>query len=316
MYKYHLFFGENNYLSLKQLQEVRARFVTKFSATSVETIDCEEKNENIAKIIDESLSVRTLFSEKKLLVLKNIFSLKDEPSIKLIAEAVKNKDQEDLFILFWNRDKPDKRSKIYRLLNSCRNKEVKFHESFLLKDTHLKDWVGNYLKSAGKTVNLAVMETLRERLEGLPLWSVANYLDILICVSEVEIVAEDVTTYIPSRFEMDNFKVTDSILAKNSAYVFKNIMPLLLARTPNHEEAVMFLGALNWFNRTLIQLKYGSVSGIKPFVVQKMRPYVNNFSEELLISIVHQNCELDEKIKLSKYLPTWAIEKTVWNLLQ
>ncbi len=316
MYKNHLFFGEDNYTSLKSLEAVKARFIKKYSSSSVVVIDCEQQKDSIKKELEEAITVRNLFSEEKLIIIKHVFSIVDEPVIDLIKTAIEDVSAEGTFILFWNREKPDKRMKIYKLLNKYKDKLIKYHESRAVQNFELKDWIKNFLQKEELNIDDSTVDLIFERVNGLSMWSVANYLNILACVCENEVQPEDVLTYIPKRFEMDNFAVTDSLLAKNSKTALRRLMPMLLARNVNYEEAASFMGALNWLIRTLIQIKYNQTSGVNPYVVRKMTPYVNNFSESFLLENLQLSNFLDEQIKSGKCEYSWAIEKLVWNFVQ
>ena len=107
-----------------------------------------------------NISSGGLFSSKKLVIIKNIFSTKKEFANEKFEKFLKNeakKEKSDLILVFWESEKVKKRGKLYKLLQ----KIAKCQEFEPLEGIKLKNWI---IGEIGK-IEEKIFQSVRRRLK-------------------------------------------------------------------------------------------------------------------------------------------------------
>ena len=106
-------YGENSYLIQKKLADIRAKFLGKYPEADLEELFADEVEDFIN--IKSKLEAQSLFSSKKLLILKDAFSRQSFEFRAALAEHIGKRDIDTTLIIVEN-TLPDKREKLFKTL--------------------------------------------------------------------------------------------------------------------------------------------------------------------------------------------------------
>ncbi|MFH0929908.1 MAG: DNA polymerase III subunit delta [Candidatus Moraniibacteriota bacterium] len=324
------FYGEDNFRSSEKLAEIKNKFLEKNKeGASLFVFDFAEKDWDIEEIIT-SISSGGLFSLKKLVVIKNIFSVKknlekrqpeaDPPWAEKIFKFFKSeakKEKSDCILVFWENGKVKKGGKLYKLLQ----KIAKCQEFELLEGAKLKNWI---IDEIGKTKgeNISISPAAVERL----IIFVGNDLNLLsreieklaVYKNKGEISGEDVDLLVKSKIDTDIFKTVDALARGDK----KTALKTLHNHLDSGEDPFYLLSMYFYQFRNLVKVKplaeknmpsheIASKLKMHPFVVRKSIEQSRNFSWEKLKSLYNVLCEIDFESKTGKTDIGLALDKFV-----
>src|SRR4030066_1856339 len=133
-------FGEDEFRSLEKLTEIKNKFQEKNKKGAfLSVFDFAEKDWNTGEIL-MNISSGGLFSSKKLVVLKNLLSIKkdfEDEKIEKLLKAEAKKEKSDLILIFWEGERMKKSVKLYKLLRRI----AKCQEFEPLGGAKLKSWI-------------------------------------------------------------------------------------------------------------------------------------------------------------------------------
>jgi len=256
-----------------------------------------------------NLQVNSMFAEKKLIILKNVF---DDTSFqeKLLKE-VKNLEELKDIIVIYEQDVPDKRTKLFKDLQ----KNAKCQEFELLDSANLKKWAIVEFANNKAKINSDAIDLLISFVKS-DLWQMANEIEKLSSYKKGGIIAkEDVVLLVKPNTENDFFKTIEAIASTDK----KLALSLLHKHLDDGEAPLKILGMIAYQFRTLLIIKdlqekktpYGAItkmSGLHPFVVQKSSYLCNQFSMDKLKKIYWKIFQVDLDIKTGKVEPETAID--------
>jgi len=214
-----LFYGEDTYRSLQELKKLKQEFVRKKDEKGFSIFNFEAKDLTLDELRKSVLS-QGLFSEKRLIIIKNIFSKKnlDKNITEEIVKFLKRGDTGTNPIIFWDEKIEEKNLKKEekKLFQSL--KKQKFSKEFKpLNASSFKEWLREQIKKEGFEIDISSLNTLFVFSNNL--WFLKNELDKLIAFKKEQknnvITKQDIQTIFTPQLEENVWKLIDALGQKN-----------------------------------------------------------------------------------------------------
>jgi len=303
----YFIYGEDSYRSKRKLEEIVSGY-KKVHKSGLNLIYINAKEKDF-KDFNSGLKINSMFDEKKLIVLDNIFE--DEKFQKDFLDNIENlKDIKDIVIIY-EEGVPDKRTKFFKSLQ----KHAKCQDFDYLAPAMLKRWVTQEFENHGAKVDPAAIQILIDFV-GNDLWRMSNEVNKLSNYKMGSTVKkEDVELLIRPNIENDIFKTIDALVSKNKSQA----LSLLHKHLENGDNALYLLSMISYQFRNLLVIRelqdmqqpYGYVmkkSGLHPFVAQKSYYLSQQFSMLKLKKIYQKIFQIDSDIKTGKIEPETALD--------
>ncbi|MFH1667739.1 MAG: DNA polymerase III subunit delta [Candidatus Komeilibacteria bacterium] len=298
------FYGEDTYRSYQKVKQIRDKFREEVDTSGFNTLILEGPDLNLEKF-NTAVTQAGFLSNKRLIIIKNLFNNKSLATIKddIIAYLNKQTDSaEENFLLFWQDNKPDKRSGLYKKLIS-----YKYVQEFEpLNNSKLNNWaLAEFNRQEAKITKPAL--TLLIASTGNNLWQLSTEIAKLAAYKKGQtIIEQDIELMTHGKLDENIFKLTDAIANQNRAQALKLMNGQLAAGVNEQYLLTMILRQY----RILLQLKslinnhttnneLAKQAGLHPFVVQKSLPLLSKYSANQLKTIYHTLTELDLDLKIS-----------------
>jgi DNA polymerase-3 subunit delta len=306
----YFLYGEDSYRSKRKLEEIILGYkkVHK-SGLNLIYVDAKEKD---FKDFYSNFRVSSMFAEKKLIVLKNVFS-----NVKFQEEFLDNiKNLEEIkdIVVVYEDCTADQRTKFFKGLQ----KHAKCQEFDCLTPANLKKWI---LSEFGKTkINPDALDLLALSVRD-DLWQMSNEVIKLSSYKAGKVITkEDVELLVAPGIENDIFKTIEAIASKNK----KLALTLLHKHLDGGEVPLKLLAMIAYQFRNLLIIKelidkknqYQAIvkkSGLHPFVVQKSFSLCNQFSIDQLKKIYRKIFQIDLDIKTGKIDPETALDLFIYE---
>lgn len=257
-------------------------------------IDAGDKEMEVFKELRQTTDTASMFSQKKLVVIENIFSAnKDirEEVLEFLKSKALEKDK-DLEIIFWD-DETDAREEFFRYLKT----KAECREFKPLQGVQLKSWIKKYIAEAGGAIESQALDKLTEWIGG-DLWRMANEINKLLNYNK-NIKLENVELLVSPEIDLNIFKMVDAIGYKDKVMAIKLFSQHIESGADEYYLLSMFIYQF----RNLIKIKTAkSIKslGMKPFVEHKSIQQARNFSFEELKKIYCQLMTIDLEAKIGK----------------
>lgn len=300
-------YGEDSYRSLQKLNEIIESY-KKVHKTGLNLVLLNAK-EIIFNDLENNLKMATMFAEKKLVVLKEVFANKKFQE-DLLEVIKKLNSSEDIIVIFEN-EKVDERLKLFKTLK----KEAKAQEFELLTGVPLKNWIKKELESNNVKIE-PLAQNLLENFVGSDLWRMHNEIIKLSNYKTGKIITEaDIKLLVRPTIENDIFKTIEALAQKNK----KLALDLIYKHLENDDNCLYLLSMIAYQFRTLLIIKdliekrvpqamIAKKAGLHPFVVQKSFYLCNKFTLTELRKIYQRIYQMDLEIKVGKILPETALD--------
>ncbi len=295
--------GQDTYRSRKKLKELIEHY-KKIHKTglSLKYIDIKKLS---FKDLEDELKQTSIFKEKKLLILTNVFSNTDFK--KSFAKKGKKFIDSENTVLFYEPDKIDKRDALLKFLN----KYAKSQEFELLSGLKLKNWIKKEFEVRDGKINDLVLEKFISFVDNNP-WQIINEIEKLVNFKNGEQVElKDIKLLIRPKVESDIFKTIDAIASKDK----KRALKLLKNHLKKGDNPLYLLSMINYQFRNLLIIKdlieknlSPFSAGLHPFVVRKSSALANKFTFSELKKIYQILFEVDLNIKTGKIDPEAALD--------
>lgn len=293
----YFIYGEDSYRSKRKLEEIidGYRKVHK-SGLNLAYIDADEKD---FKTFLSGLNTNSMFSEKKLIVLKNVFDNKKFQE-EFLNDVKKIEDLKDIVIVYES-NAPDQRTKIFKELQ----KRAKCQEFKPLQPAGLRKWVEEEIKANNAKIDVVALDFLVSFVKN-DLWQMANEINKLSNYKRGGIIKkEDVELLVKPNIENDIFKTIDAIASKDK----KQALNLLHKYLDDGERPLYLLSMISYQFRNLLSVKEsGKNCGLHPFVFQKTYYLCQRFSMQKLKDIYWKIFQTDSDIKTGKIEPETALD--------
>lgn len=299
-------FGQDTFRSQEKLKEIFVHYkkIHK-SGLNLKILDLKEKSFEDFK---QELSFSPMFSEKKLIVLKNVFSNKDfqEKFLKEIEKFIKPSE----IILFYE----EREVKENNFLKAIK-KYGKCQEFKPLEEWQLKIWLKRKVKGFGGEIKERAIQKLIEFV-GNDLWLMSNEIQKLLNYKKEKVITEeDVTLLVRPKVEIEIFKTIEAIAKKNKKMALKLIKNHLI----RGEKAGFLLAMMKYQFKNLLVIKDFLERKVPPLTIfkkiqlpyqifQKQLTLARRFQLSELKTIYQKIFKTDLAIKVGKIEPETALD--------
>ena len=306
-------YGEDSYRSKEKLSDLIEGYkkVHK-SGLNLIYIDANEKS------FDDfyaNFKINSMFAEKKLIILKNVFE--DAKFQERFLENLKSMEEINDIVVVFEESKVDQRTKIFKALQ----KNVKCQEFVCLQPAVLKKWIANEFEkypSAGSgqvKINSDALELLALYVKN-DLWRLSGEINKLANYKkEGTVEKKDVELLVRQDISNDIFKTIEAMASKDK----KLALHLFHKHLENGDNALYLLSMIAYQFRNLIIIKdladarvpyqlIASKSGLHPFVVQKTYYTAGSFTMPELKKIYQKIFETDAEIKTGRIEPEMSLD--------
>ena len=303
----YFLYGEDYYRSKRKLEEIIEGY-KKVHKSGLNLIYIDAGFFDF-KDFYSNLNTNSMFSEKKLVVIKNVFN--NAKFQEGFSENIKKlEDSKDIIAVY--EDRPaDKRTKFYKLLE----KTAKAQEFNCLQPAMLRKWVVQEFDKRKTKINQDAVDLLINFVKN-DLWQMTNEIEKLSNYKTGAVIKkEDVLLLVKPNVENDIFKTIESLASKNK----KLALDLVKKHIEDGEAELYLISMIAYQFRNLLIIKelqdlgtpYPLIvkkSGLHPFVVQKSSYLTRQFSMEQLKKIYRKIFQVDLDIKTGKIEPETALD--------
>lgn len=295
----YFLYGEDSYRSKEKLEEIISGYKEKHkSGLNLLYIDTKEKD---FSDFYNNFKITSMFDEKKLIILKNVFG--NAKFQEELLENLKNIEEKKDIVVVYEDTAADKRTKLFRELE----KKVKSQEFNFLQPAMKKKWVLSKFEKNKTKADQGAVDLLADFIKN-DLWQMANEINKLSNYKMGSVVKrEDVLLCVKPGIESDIFKTIDALASKNK----KQALNLLHKHLDEGEAPLYLLSMIAYQFKNLLILKeliekglpYQAIikkSGLHPFVVQKTYYACSQFSLPELKKIYQKVFQVDSDIKTGK----------------
>ena len=307
----YLFFGDESYIKeiyIKKFKEL----IPDGGFSDFNHIIIDEKDLTF-DAIDDAFESFPMFSEKKLIIIKNsgIFS-KPKEEVKEFWTA-RLKSIPDYVTLIFDEASIDKRSSLYKQVDKS-GLTVEFE---YLSETDMVAWLEREARNHKKILskeNARYMANICD--SGLTF--VKNELDKLINFCDSEITLSDIDRIVAKSLTIKIFELTDAIMEKNSDKAIAIASDLKTVKESAFKILYLLSSTFDKMLHSKLMLKEGRTydeiaekTGLRPFLVRKYLDGAKKFSEDYLTDRVIRIAEIDLSIKEGQ-IPEWtALEQYI-----
>lgn len=278
-------------------------------------IDASDKEIEVFKELRQTTDTVSMFSQKKLVIIEDVFSLNQESQDEILEFLKKEKIEgnKDITIIFWAEEvdiKNDPASPAGGLFKYLKSK-AESKEFKLLQGAQLKKWIRDSAEEQKGSIDISAIERLIEWI-GNDLWRMSNEISKLLAYNKA-IKLANIELLIKPEIDLNIFQIVDAIGYKNKA----KTLSLFNQHIENGESEYYLLSMIAYQIRNLIKAKSVkdiALLGLHPFVARKTKQQVENFNFEELKKIYHQLMIIDFESKLGKTDITSALELFLVNL--
>jgi len=308
-----LFYGEDTYNSLQKLKKLKQEFFKKKDKKGFSVFSFEANDLTLDELRKSVLS-QGLFSEKRLIIIKNFFSKKniDKNIIEEIIKFLKGGDTKTNPIIFWDEKIEEKNlkkeeKKLFQIL-----KKQKFSKEFCsLNSLSLKKWIKEHIKEQGLEIDYSSLNTLSVFSNNL--WLLKNELDKLIAFKKEQknniITEQDIQTIFTPPLEENIWKLIDALGQKNKTKALKNLSDLIKQRVDfskiisllaHQYRTILRVKSYLQKNNVPNQYQLAKTLSLHPFVCQKAIIQERKYNLVELKKIYQQLLKIDILRKTKK----------------
>jgi DNA polymerase III subunit delta len=261
------------------------------------------------------LKTNSMFKEKKLLIIKDVFSNKKFKE-DFLKNAKKFVDSDDL-VLFYEGAGIDKRDALLKFLLE----KSKAQEFTALEGAKLETWLKKYIAECGLEIEPLAIKKLIFYV-GNDLWQMQNEVAKLKNYAKNrKILIDDVALLVKPKIENDIFETIDSLAQKRK----DKALYLLHKHLEKGDSPLYLLSMINFQFRNLLIVRdlvekkipfyeVAKRSGLHPFVAKKTYWQAEKFDLVQLKKIYHKIFQIDLAIKTGKIEPEAALDILVADL--
>ncbi len=292
------FYGEDNFRLKKKVKEILDYYKKEKNGLSFVYLDCLESS---LKELKEKNSQSSLFEEKKLILMENLFKNKKfkEDFFQKVEEFISSKN---IILISENQKLNEKDSLVSYLL-----KNVKYQKFNLLTPYKIKNWAEKEIKKRGAEIDSQALSLL---VDSNDLWKVNNEIEKLTSYSK-KITEKEILLLTNRETKSDVFKTIEAISQKDKSQALR----LLQNHLEKGDSPLYLLLMISYQFKNLIILKEleeknlsFKKSGLHFFVIKKITPLLIKFSLDDLKKIYQKIFLIDTSIKQGKIEPEAGLE--------
>jgi DNA polymerase-3 subunit delta len=304
-------YGEDSYRIKEKEKEIVINYREKNkSGFDLRYFDFSKKDYSLREVFLDS-SQESMFKEKKLYIVYNLFSVKED-FLKFIDKLQKS---DNIFLII--EEKIDKKEKIFKdLVNKSSSQEFLFLTGVKLKNWIKKEFEKFDKKIEEKELNLFLSSTNND------LWLLSNEIKKIANFSEGKKIEEkDIKTFLKENFKIDIFKTIDAIAEKRK----KDAIKLIRNHLENGENSLYLLSMIIYQFRNILIVKdflerkeeYNNIlkkTKMHPFVLRKTYVQSLKFTLEEIKKIYNRLVIVDLEIKTGKAEKETSLELFIANI--
>ena len=293
----YVFLGNDFNIVKKNMDEL----VSSLNINNIIKYDFTESS--MSEILNE-VNYVDLFNEKKLIIVSNfsLKKLKEKDEIMLDNYISNMNDNVIIFRLI--DDSLDARKTITKTLKSkCKVIECKH-----LDYKNLYDYVATMFKENKINITYNQVKKILDLCEYNVDYTINEVEKLLIYkINDKTVTDKDIDDVISRNREKEMFTLIENVLSKNIALSIESFKVLVSGKT----ESVVVLDNLSKQFRLLYQTKILSKSMneseiskkliVNPYVIKKLYPYINKYTEEEIINVLYKLSDMDYDIKVQGY---------------
>ncbi len=297
--------GEDTFRSRQFLKKSIEEFKTKRDPQGYNTLIFNAIAGEPTRIIGELLTLPFL-AEKRMVVIENLLSSKDQDFLEKILELIVEKKIPEVNVcVIWQAESVGK-SKTAKELQKILEKEKYAYKFSQITEHELPPWITKEVRERGGKIDRLAAVNLA-RAVGDDMWLLNSLIDQLIAYRNgEEISSADLDLFHDEKIDDNIFAMVDAITAGNKKIAFKLLND---QRKLGQENSYLFTMILRQF-KILLQmrdlwerednLKSDEIArrlGLHPFVAKKSLPLVRQFNMNDLKRIYDQLLEIDHRVK-------------------
>lgn len=297
-------YGLDSFRIHERLVALRAGFAKKYDAAGfgIETLHGKEI---IADTLPSKLLSNGLFTQKRCVVLTDIFAVPD----KTVAVLVPLLDRlgEDTILIVTAMELPKAASVLRdRLLQAD-----KVEAFALLDDTGISRWLTQQVRQANVKLDPAANHYLVHAI-GSDLWRMHSVVEQLVHYTKT-ITLADAELFVSSPLDDNIFHLTDALSERNTSLALR----LLHDQLSNGTSPFYLLTMLSRQITILLQVKAGGGAAAKlhPYVQKKAAKHAERFSSAQLTTMFGLITQVDEQMKTTSLEPVVILDKLIASLL-
>lgn len=303
----YFLYGPDSYRSKEKMEAIIEGY-KKVHKSGLNLVFFGAKEVSFKDFYDE-LRVSSMFNEKKLIILSDVFA-----GTKFQEDFLdKIKDLEilkDIVVIFEN-SAVDQRLKLFKsLVKNCKCQEFNF-----LTGNSLRNWIVEEIKKTGAKINPEALKVLLN-YAGNDSWHLRNEIKKLASFkNNGTIRKEDVQLLVRPSITSDIFKTIDALAIKNK----RQALDFLQEHMENGDSPIYLISMVAYQFKNLLVVKelvdkgipYPVIikkTGLHPFVVKKTYFQCGQFSLPKLKEIYHKIFKTDLNVKTGKVEPELALD--------
>lgn len=315
----YFYYGENLYSLEEKLALFKKRYLAKFpSGLGFSKIDFSEDEADDFKNV---VKTHSMFEEKKLIFLTEVFNLKKEAIDELIQLIKDEKviDSEEVVILFYERIAKEELNKKSRKLFTFLTTKAKSEEFKKLSPAGLIKWVETLARKKEGKISPSAVSSLIERV-GSDYIRLAQELEKLLLFKNPHTVEQtDVELLVNPEIETNIFKTIEALAKKDLTGALEN----LRRHQANGDRPETILATFAYQLRVLLLLKETDATGreelaqtfkLHPYVIKKNLAFTRNFTLAELTNMYHRLAEADIALKTGRKAPQEALEDFILSI--
>lgn len=307
--------GQNTFLTDRKLNELKEKYRQKHkSGLNVFIFNSENF---IFGSFKDSIEAVSMFSEKKLIVLRNVLTeSKETVRIFEYLKEKKIKTNGDVVLIITEEKIPEKENDDFLWL--LKEPSV-VQESKVFTGVKLKKWIENEVARYDAKINEGAATFVAFHCKD-DMRRISNELAKL-ALYEKNISEKEVEMLVSKNTESDIFKAIECLAEKNK----KGAVDIFYKQMAAGNNAQYIISMINFQFRNLIKVKDLAEKGkpplqiakaakMHPFVVQKTLKHISKYQIRELKEIYQKILELDLKIKTTSIDPAFALDNFVLQI--
>ena len=295
-----VFFGDNEFITKRKLKTTINNYKNKHkSGLNLFSLSSDSFSFDDFKA---ALETSSMFDEKKCIVLKNIFSDKNEEKIKDYIKKKSIKDDKDVFLIFSEDKNINKNNSFFRWITE---KPSIIYESKKFSDIELRRWIEKEFAVYGSSVDSSIVASLAT-FSGGDLWRLHNDIKKL-ALYKKNIRINDLNELVLRDENSDIFRALDFLVNKKK----KEAVKIFYKQMAEGKNISYIISMISFQFRNLLKIKELSDSGLAlsdiknitnlhPFVIKKTMSSVAKYSSEDLKGIYKKILNADIRLKSSR----------------
>ncbi len=270
-------YGKDTYRIKEKIKEIVLSYQKKHkSGLNLRYIDLLRDNFSIEQVCRESCQ-QSMFKEKKLYILSNSFSKKEE--LKKTLESLNNSD--DIFLLY--EEEVNEKDNLFKELI-----KISSSQQFTpLSTLNFRKWIKKEFEKLNKTISEKALIFFITSLKSDDLWRASGEIKKIACFSEKkEIKEEDVKIFLKSNIKNEIFKTIDAVARKDK----KKAISLIRNHIEQGEDPLYLLSMISYQIKNVLIVKdliERGESYQQAIKKAKMHPFVfkKAYSQSLMFSL-------------------------------